>query len=381
MSNHCSTQSPIVAATVQSPSSLPVQSPSSLPAASVQSPSSLPTVSVQSHSFLPAAVQSHSSLPAASVQSHSSLPAASVQSPSSLSAASVQSPSSLSAASHSSLPVAGQSPSTLPALSMQSHSLVTASMQPWQCNYSSSYTLQSPLSANPQDWSVVVRDLQDEVKSLKAPVKGLHTRLQSFHWIEQRLMDIESQQEGVHALPSTRDYGWDHDDMPNLGLDTPYSLPMSAPMQRPVTSFLMAQQTFQYPGPVNSTSPILNNCRPLACRALPSEEIDCSCLQDPDVVIQRYPNLKRESKAGELTTKLAREAYFVMMKCTVGGAGNLPAFPAQEMSELKRKIFSCFPTYWQNPADFEVLWTKCTKAACRGLRRAQLRNVVIPTPC
>ena len=178
-------------------------------------------------------------------------------------------------------------------------------------------------------------------------------------------MDIESQQEGVHALPSTRDYGWDHDDMPNLGLDTPYSLPMSAPMQRPVTSFLMAQQTFQYPGPVNSTSPILNNCRPLACRAdnvLPSEEIDCSCLQDPDVVIQRYPNLKRESNAGELTTKLAREAYFVMMKCTVGGAGNLPAFLAQEMKRT---------TYWQNPADFEVLWTKCTKAACRGLRRAQ----------
>ena len=51
-----------------------------------------------------------------------------------------------------------------PAASVQSHFLVTASMQPSQHVY--------PLSANPQDLSVVVRDLQDKVKSLKATVNG-----------------------------------------------------------------------------------------------------------------------------------------------------------------------------------------------------------------
>ena len=59
-------------------------------------------------------------------------------------------------------------------------------------------------------------------------------------------MDIESQWKGVHALSSTRGYGRDRDDMPDL--DTAYSLQVSSdtsgqytPTQRPVTTSL--QQT------------------------------------------------------------------------------------------------------------------------------------------
>ena len=255
--------------------------------------------------------------------------------------------------------------------------------------------------------NVVVQELQVEVKNLKTTVKGLHARLQRLTWIEERLADIESNQESAH--PSTRCDDWDND-MFDVNPDLPTSQPSLNALElethgiSPFTSgqnsvaftsnpFVIAHHTTppatvrSFSNPSASSTP--NSCSLLTYKTdnvLLSDEIDRSSLDDADVVMRRYVGLKGEAKAGELTTKLARETFFgsaIMARCTVGGASNLPAFPAREMNALKQKVFSRFPSYWQNPANFEGLWLKCTRAlnaACRALRRAQLRGITMPPP-
>lgn len=89
----------------------------------------------------------------------------------------------------------------------------------------------------------------------------------------------------------------------------------------------------------------------------------------------KYPKLKGVSKTGSLASKLAKEAIFgeeVMAKCTVKGHRNYPALPSDKLAELKRTLLTQFPDYWQNPAEFETIWSNCEDSigqACKHIRK------------
>lgn len=108
---------------------------------------------------------------------------------------------------------------------------------------------------------------------------------------------------------------------------------------------------------------------------LPSCSIDKPSLLPSQDVIRKYPKLRGESKAGKLAVKLAREAFFgdnVLVQCTVSGCRDLPALPAQELSELKQTMLIQFPKFWNSPQEFEHLWTTCCESigqAAKALRR------------
>ena len=58
-------------------------------------------------------------------------------------------------------------------------------------------------------------------------------------------------------------------------------------------------------------------------------------LKTPALVIQQYPKLRGEGKAGTLAVKLAREAFFgddVLVQCTPGGSRDLLALPCIELN-------------------------------------------------
>ncbi len=108
---------------------------------------------------------------------------------------------------------------------------------------------------------------------------------------------------------------------------------------------------------------------------MPSNSIDRTRLNPPEVIIRNYSHFRGESKAGSLT---AREAFFgaeVMRACTVSGQRDQLAFPIAELNALKQQIFSLFPQYWANPAEFEGLWKTCARAlnqACKAIRKSEL---------
>ena len=78
-----------------------------------------------------------------------------------------------------------------------------------------------------------------------------------------------------------------------------------------------------------------------------------------------------------LAVRLARKVYFgeeVMGKCTVSGLHGLPGLPVAELGELKQTMFLQFSQFWQNPVEFEQLWSKCTDAinkSCKKIRQKQ----------
>ena len=79
-----------------------------------------------------------------------------------------------------------------------------------------------------------------------------------------------------------------------------------------------------------------------------------------------------ESKVPKLALKLARESFFgeaVMIQCTVSGEREHPGLPLHEMQLLKNQILTMFPVYWNTPAEFEPLWTKCTESIGQGCKR------------
>ena len=108
-------------------------------------------------------------------------------------------------------------------------------------------------------------------------------------------------------------------------------------------------------------------------KALPSSEINTTSLSSIDVVMERYSKLKGEAKAPTLAMKLAKEAVFsdeVMKKCTPVGGRGLPGLPVVELQMLKQAMFNKFPQYWQNPPEFEGLWSECMESigqACKHL--------------
>ena len=109
--------------------------------------------------------------------------------------------------------------------------------------------------------------------------------------------------------------------------------------------------------------------------ALPSSEIDTTKLSSVDMVITKYSSkLKGEAKAPTLAMKLAKEAIFgdeVMKKCTPVGGRDLPGLPVVELQMLKQAMFNKFPQYWQNPCEFEGIWSDCMSSigqACKRLR-------------
>ena len=90
-------------------------------------------------------------------------------------------------------------------------------------------------------------------------------------------------------------------------------------------------------------------------------------------VLDRNKNLVRVSRAGKLSVKLAKEAFFgeeVMRQCTPLGMRGLPALPKEELARLKTTLIGLFPAYRRNPAEFEEVWESCIvsiQQACKRL--------------
>ena len=97
-----------------------------------------------------------------------------------------------------------------------------------------------------------------------------------------------------------------------------------------------------------------------------------SRLKPAKEVVAKYRTLRGESKAGKLAVRLAKESFFVLAKCTVGGHQGLPALPVDELNELKQTMFLEFPNYRPTSQEFEGVWSSITKAigqTAKGLRK------------
>ena len=109
--------------------------------------------------------------------------------------------------------------------------------------------------------------------------------------------------------------------------------------------------------------------------ALPSSRIDRSKLETVEKVIEKYPRLRAECKAGTLAWKVAKEAIFgpeVMKECTPVGSRDKPGLPTKELSELKKVMFTQYPQYWKNPVEFEPVWKRCLESVQQGCKRMRL---------
>ena len=165
----------------------------------------------------------------------------------------------------------------------------------------------------------------------------------------------------------------------SFGMTTPPSLrvhptPPSLPLN-PTPPSLLVNPTPPNLTPASSMPlplPLKNNEN-----SLPSDVIQKNKLEQAESIIKLHPKLKVESKVGNLAVKLARGAFFgsdVMARCTVQGARDFPGLPSTELGELKKLLFSLFPLYWQNPAEFEPLWATCLDSigqACKRLRHGK----------
>ena len=111
----------------------------------------------------------------------------------------------------------------------------------------------------------------------------------------------------------------------------------------PHTSLTPRLQTFPTPQP--HISPLAHPPPNLPVSdvmdALPSSAITRESLSD------RYPKLRSLCKAGSLSYKLAREAIFgenILKRCTPKGNRYLPGLPSKELDDLKRVMFSQYPS-------------------------------------
>ena len=108
---------------------------------------------------------------------------------------------------------------------------------------------------------------------------------------------------------------------------------------------------------------------------LPSSTILKDKLASVAQIINNYPKLRCESKAGTLAVKVAKNAVFgesVMKRCTVMGERDLPGLPPTELMELKRILFKQFPHLWTSRHEFEPIWKVCVDSlgqACKRLRQ------------
>ena len=109
--------------------------------------------------------------------------------------------------------------------------------------------------------------------------------------------------------------------------------------------------------------------------SLPSSSIQKDKLATIEDVLEKYPQLRGESKAGSLACKLAKEAIFgkeVLKLCTPSGNRELPALPYDELFELKKAMFMQFPQYWRSPPEFEPVWKRCLDAIQQACKRMRL---------
>ena len=113
-----------------------------------------------------------------------------------------------------------------------------------------------------------------------------------------------------------------------------------------------------------------------SANTLPSTAICKEALMPTSQAFAKHHKLLVVSKAPTLATKLARDAYFgegVLRRCTVMGCREQPGLPIQELNDLKQTMFSKFPQYWQNPVEFEDLWSQCVDGIgqlCKRLRKS-----------
>ena len=94
-------------------------------------------------------------------------------------------------------------------------------------------------------------------------------------------------------------------------------------------------------------------------------------------VVEKYPKLRGDSKAGTLACKIAKEALFsteVMKQCTPIGSRDKPGLPAAELRELKKAIFTQFPQFWKCPVEFESTWKKFLEAIQQSCKRLRLNK-------
>ncbi len=103
-----------------------------------------------------------------------------------------------------------------------------------------------------------------------------------------------------------------------------------------------------------------------------SSMIEKSRLTNPHTVIMKYDHYRTVSRVPTLAQKLAKEAYFgdrVLKACTVMGFRQYPALPIKELTDLKQMLFSIFPQFWNNPVEFEPVWSACTDSIGQNCKR------------
>ena len=98
---------------------------------------------------------------------------------------------------------------------------------------------------------------------------------------------------------------------------------------------------------------------------LESCHIEKSKLSSVKSTIEKYHNMKSESKAPNIGWRIAREAVFgdyVLKQCMPLGSRDLPGLPLAELKEIKNIIFNLFPQYSNSQHEFESLWKKCIES-------------------
>ena len=114
----------------------------------------------------------------------------------------------------------------------------------------------------------------------------------------------------------------------------------------------------------------------------PLPQIDKGSLITPQAVVDKYPNLLKESKIPKLSIRLAKEAYFgkeVMSFCTFKGVGSNHALPDAEVKDLKEFLKRLtLPGIVSTRQDFEIVWKNCIESigqSCKTLRKLRLANM------
>ena len=147
-------------------------------------------------------------------------------------------------------------------------------------------------------------------------------------------------------------------------------------------------ESFEFQSPGNAAT-TLHKCPPLvvtskvSSKALPSSVInrDADELLPADVVIGKYPKLRKPSKIPTLGVKLALESFFgrsVLVCCTPKGCRDLPGLPTAELGKLKQTLFDLMPQFWATPSEFEVVWMRCKECIGQAYRRLRQHHPLNP---
>lgn len=106
------------------------------------------------------------------------------------------------------------------------------------------------------------------------------------------------------------------------------------------------------------------SCQPIKYKQkvekMSSLQINKDKLADPHKIIEKFKNYKSVSRAF---------GKRVLQACTVMGFRQYPALPVQELLQLKQLLFSLFPEFWKNPAEFEPTWLLCFEAIEQKCKR------------